>query len=153
MRFSLKSIFVLITLIALVLAFYNHYRSRFVLYRKATDGTEFVLYQIALGDGPFSFDTRFYYKDTKGVWKGYYYDHEDPDPWTDCRAEIDEENKSIVIYRAGNPDIRLNWVSGVYERYFDGSFMVVYTSAFEARPKELSTTMKEEYLQRKKQLR
>lgn len=121
--YGLKSLLIAFIVISIALAIYVGRRSRLVWYEKTADGTEIAIYQSAR-PGELCFDTSFVYRVAGGKWKYHYYDHEDASAWKGCKTDVDEERKSIVIYRNGRPDIRFNWGSDVFERHQGDGFVV-----------------------------
>ncbi len=75
----------------------------------APNGIEFCLVQ-RLGE-PFA--TSAFYRQPGGRWGRFYYDHEDW-LWIGGKVEVDQEDKSIKVYRSGKLTASFAWETGTY---------------------------------------
>jgi hypothetical protein len=68
----------------------------------------------ALLDEPW-FTTRFVYRSADGVWRSYYYWHEDTYWWRRGRFVVNTNSSMAVLFRGKDALIRLQYDSGLYE--------------------------------------
>ena len=104
------ALIVLVGLLLVVLTVLSRYVTgpRVVGRAVTPEGIEMcVVQRLNWGEDPF-FSTRFIYRKPGGVWKGFYYHHED-DFWSRSRATLDTNTQTAVFYRNNKPAITFAW--------------------------------------------
>jgi hypothetical protein len=83
------------------------FKTRVVLYAKASDGTEMCVFQEFTGT-PEPYKTAFYSRKPGGRWSWFYYDHQDL-AWVSGRIVLDMTNKIATVFRGTKEVARFNW--------------------------------------------
>ena len=108
-----RAAFGLFTVAALVVTAWGCWRlftTRIVIDATAKSGERIFVTQSFM-DGDIWYNTRIITLDTEGVWRGYYYDHED-DLWFFSRV-THEENGDVALWRSG--EIAARWRPATHE--------------------------------------